>query len=62
MNRPGIVAREIGAPFAPGEYFELLRFPCAQKMRDLWTSAEFQQLAEMRKGVVTIKAGTFEVR
>lgn len=62
MNRPGIVVREIGAPFAAGEYFELLRFPCAQKMRDLWTSAEFQQLAEMRKGVVTVKAGTFEAR
>ncbi len=60
MNRPGIVVRELGAPFVQGEYFELLRFPCAQRVRDLWQSAEFQQLAELRKGAVTVKAGTFE--
>lgn len=62
MNRPGIVVREIGAPFAAGEYFELLRFPCAQRMHDLWNSDEFKTLAQMRQGVVTIKAGTFEAR
>lgn len=40
----------------------LLRFPCVQRARDLWQSAEFQQLAELRQGAVTVKSGTFEAR
>jgi hypothetical protein len=31
-------------------------------VRDMRQSAEFQQLADLRKGTVTVKAGTFEAR
>lgn len=42
-----------GPSFEPGEFFEILRFPCRAEAERFWFSAEYRELVTLREGRMT---------
>lgn len=42
----------IGESFGPGEFFEILRFPCAAEIEQFWNSAEYRAIVPLRAGAM----------
>lgn len=49
-----------GPSFGPGEFFEILRFPCAEEASKFWDSPEYRAVAALRTGAVRIDAWLHE--
>lgn len=42
----------VGESFGPGEFFEILRFPCAAEIEQLWNSTEYRAIVPLRTGAM----------
>lgn len=49
-----------GPSFGPGEFFEILRFPCADEVARFWDSPEYRALVAMRAGTIKVVAWLYE--
>ena len=49
-----------GPSFGPGEFFEILRFPCADEATKFWDSQEYRALVALRAGTIKVDAWLFE--
>jgi uncharacterized protein (DUF1330 family) len=49
-----------GESFAPGEFFEILRFPCKQELTNFWNSPEYRAIVPLRIGAVRVDAWLYE--
>lgn len=49
-----------GPSFGPGEFFEILRFPCADEAARFWDSPEYRALVALRAGTIKVDAWLYE--
>lgn len=52
MSGPDNKLVTIGHSFSKGEFFEILRFPCAQKAEEFWNSPEYRSIVPLRVGAM----------
>ena len=49
-----------GPSFGPGEFFEILRFPCAEEANAFWDSPAYREMVAMRAGAIKVDAWLYE--
>lgn len=49
-----------GPSFGPGEFFEILRFPCADEANRFWDSPEYRAMVALRAGAIKVDAWLYE--
>ena len=50
----------VGPSFEKGEFFEILRFPCAERAQAFWSSPEYREIVKLREGKMIANAVLFE--
>lgn len=60
MNGQGNLLETVGTGYSKGEFFEILRFPCAQKAKEFWNSPEYRSLVPLRVGAMRADAWVYE--
>jgi Domain of unknown function (DUF1330) len=50
----------VGPSFDPGEFFEILRFPCAASAQAFWDSPQYREIVTLREGKMVANAVLFE--